>query len=157
MKNNASEIMALAISIPLTLLLVFFCFFPEYAYAAERDYSKVVIHHTASEDVSRETIDQWHKDRGWDGIGYHFVIRKDGTLEKGRDFSKIGAHAKGRNNYTGIALTGYDEFTDEQIETLTSILRQFNIVHIERHHEECPGKGLDIDYIKSRLVAPATK
>lgn len=115
------------------------------------DLSKAVIHHTASHDVSAETIDKWHKERGWDGIGYHFVIRKDGTIEEGRNINKIGAHAKGRNNYIGIALTGYDKFTEEQKLSLIQLLLDLKVTHIERHHEECPGNGLNIEKIQKLI------
>ncbi len=115
------------------------------------DQTKAVIHHTASHDVSRDTIDKWHKERGWDGIGYHYVIRKDGSIEIGRNRNITGAHAKGRNNRLGIALTGYDEFTPEQIESLTEFLVEQGITHIEPHHEECPSHGLDLNQIKKEI------
>lgn len=42
---------------------------------------------------------------GWAGIGYHFVIRKDGTIERGRPLSVVGAHAQGDNLHTiGICM-----------------------------------------------------
>lgn len=44
---------------------------------------------------------------GWAGIGYHFVIRKDGTIERGRPLSVVGAHAQGDNLHTiGICMAG---------------------------------------------------
>jgi hypothetical protein len=112
------------------------------------DATKAVIHHTASHDVSAETIDQWHKEMGWDGIGYHFVIRKDGTIEKGRSLSKQGAHAKGRNHWVGIVLTGYDVFTNRQIASLRALITELGIKDIEAHHENCPGLGLNLEGIK---------
>ena len=123
----------------MTIILLFasLCF-------GEMDLTKAVIHHTASHDVSAEEIDRWHKKRGWDGIGYHFVIRANGDIEKGRSIYKKGAHARGRNHYIGIALTGYDVFTDEQIKSLKQLLKNWGIKHIEPHHEQCPGKGIDL-------------
>lgn len=118
---------------------------------ADMDLTKVVIHHTASHDVSVEMIDKWHKERGWDGIGYHFVIRKDGTIEKGRPVDVEGAHAIGRNHYIGIALTGYDEFTEEQVNSLIQLLKELGVTHIERHHKECPGEGLDVESIQEEV------
>jgi N-acetyl-anhydromuramyl-L-alanine amidase AmpD len=118
---------------------------------AEVDTTKAVIHHTASPDVSAKVIDGWHKERGWDGIGYHFVIRKDGTIEEGRSLAKHGAHAKGRNHYVGITLTGYDDFTKAQITSLKKLLKDIGVKHIERHHENCPGTGLDIEQINKEL------
>lgn len=122
------------------------------AHAAERDYTRAVIHHTASRDVSAAEINRWHKEKGWDGIGYHFVIRADGTVEDGRAYEKKGAHARtgkpySRNHYTGIVLTGYDEFTDEQIDALVKLLHRLGIKHIEGHHEECPGPGISLSDI----------
>jgi N-acetyl-anhydromuramyl-L-alanine amidase AmpD len=116
------------------------------------DMSKAVIHHTASPDISAKEIRNYHMEHnGWDDIGYHFVIRASGAIETGRDLHKIGAHAKGRNNYVGIVLTGYDNFTKEQIASLISLLKVLGIKYIERHHEECPGVGLDLDYIRKEM------
>jgi len=116
----------------------------EYCDYGEIDITKAVIHHTASHDVSAWTIDRWHKERGWDGIGYHFIIRKDGSIEEGRPLNKKGAHAVGRNTWVGIALTGYDVFTEEQKYSLKQLLRKLGTKYLERHHEFCPGRGLDL-------------
>ena len=106
------------------------------------DTNNAVIHHTASHDVSVDTIRQWHLERGFSDVGYHFIIRKDGSVEKGRDLRKQGAHAKGRNHKVGIALTGYDTFTDLQISSLNKLIRLLGVQSIEAHHEMCPGKGI---------------
>ena len=66
-------------------------------------------------------IDKWHKQRGWSGIGYHFVILEDGTLEVGRDIEKSGAHAKGHNEKIGVCLIGRDTFTQAQADTLLKL------------------------------------
>lgn len=115
------------------------------------DMTSAVIHHSASPDVSAKTIDRWHKERGWSGIGYHFVIRANGTIEKGRPLNKIGAHAKGRNNYVGICLTGYNHFTKAQVKSLITLLNDLGINHIEAHHQQCPGPGLDMQYVKNHI------
>lgn len=123
------------------------------SYDGPLDTSRAVIHHTAGskesdKDLSVEEIDRIHKERGWDGCGYHFVIRKDGTVEDGRPLSKLGAHAKGRNNYIGIALTGYDNFTVQQMNSLIVLLTDLDVKQIEKHHEECPGPGVDLEHIQ---------
>ena len=123
---------------------------------AEVDTTKAVIHHTAGSkesdrDLTVKEIDRYHKARGWDGIGYHYLIRKDGTICDGRPLWKHGAHAKGRNHYIGIALTGYDIFTKEQTDSLVTLLNRLGVKEIEPHHEKCPGKGLDLNDIRSRL------
>jgi N-acetylmuramoyl-L-alanine amidase len=63
--------------------------------------SRIVIHCTATregQDVSAATIRKWHKGQGWSDIGYHFVIRLDGTIEAGRPESKVGSHVRGHNS-----------------------------------------------------------
>ena len=82
-----------------------------------RKITGIIIHCTAtrpkwwegkktSEKV--EEIRRWHTDeRGWSDIGYHFLIDRDGTVAKGRDITKDGAHVRGHNRGTiGISLFG---------------------------------------------------
>ena len=75
-----------------------------------RDITEIFIHCSytpASMDIGFQEIDQWHKERGWSGCGYHKIIRRDGTSEPGRPIEKPGAHAKGHNaNSIGICLVG---------------------------------------------------
>lgn len=61
----------------------------------------VIVHCAATQpknDIDASTIDRWHRQRGWDGCGYHFVIKTDGTVQsrengdKCRDLDKAGAH-----------------------------------------------------------------
>jgi len=132
------------------LILILLLLITPLAYP-QMQLDKAVIHHTDSHDVSVKEIDKWHRQRGWDCIGYHFVIRKNGSIEKGRPLWKKGAHAKGRNEYIGIALTGYNNFTNKQITSLKRLLIKYNIKHIENHHQNCPGKGLNLDKIANDL------
>ena len=80
--------------------------------SATRDITEVVVHWTAhfmNQDIGAEEIHSQHRQQGWDGCGYHYVIRKDGTIERGRPINKEGAHAKanGHNKYSiGIAFVG---------------------------------------------------
>jgi len=136
----------LVLLIVLPLLIYFLT--NESCYAQPIDKSKAVIHHTASHDVSAAEIDRWHKARGWDGIGYHFLIRENGDIEYGRPLNKEGAHSVGRNHYVGIALCGYDTFTDAQKESLEWLLKDLGVQEIEPHHEKCPGPGLKGIYKK---------
>jgi N-acetyl-anhydromuramyl-L-alanine amidase AmpD len=70
----------------------------------------VVIHCSATkadQDIGRDEIDEWHRARGWDGIGYHYVIRRNGTIQVGRNFNEVGAHVKGHNRTSlGICWVG---------------------------------------------------
>lgn len=84
-----------------------------------RKVTKHIIHCSDSTFGDAATIDRWHKERGWNGIGYHFVILPDGTIEKGRPLNKQGAHVYGHNrNSVGTCLIGKTEFTPRQFEAL---------------------------------------
>lgn len=69
---------------------------------------RIIIHHSASPDVPASLIHNWHRQRGWSGVGYHAIIRRDGTIEGGRPLDTVGAHAGAANNRDsiGICLTG---------------------------------------------------
>ena len=111
---------------------------------AEMLKNKAVLHHTASPDWSVDRIRKIHvEENGWSDVGYHYIIRADGTIEKGRDINTIGAHAKGRNNYIGIALTGYDEFTDAQYKSLAKLFNKLDLQYLQPHHENCPGDNFN--------------
>lgn len=90
---------------------------------------QIIIHHTGNptdDDLSAEDIHEAHKNQGWAGIGYHYVIRKDGTIEAGRPDATIGAHVYGENRDTiGIHLSGnFNEAdpTDAQIEAAARLI-----------------------------------
>ena len=136
----------------LIALLTILLLTSDFAWAEEIDTTKAVIHHTASPDWNVARFREIHiNERGWNDVGYHYIIRKDGTIEKGRSISEIGAHAKGRNHYIGIALTGYDKFTSNQLNNLIQLLRKLGVTCIERHHKECPSQGLDVEGIQEKL------
>lgn len=85
----------------------------------------VIIHCSDSpndREVRAAEIHAWHRKRGWDGIGYHYVIGRDGLLEAGRPEYWTGAHCKGHNEDIGICLIGRDRFTGEQADVLTGLL-----------------------------------
>lgn len=75
-----------------------------------RHIDKIIIHCTATprhRDVTVTEIDSWHRARGWNGIGYHYLIRLDGTIETGRPIELAGAHCRGQNSRSvGIAYAG---------------------------------------------------
>ncbi|MDO6747185.1 N-acetylmuramoyl-L-alanine amidase [Gilvimarinus sp. 1_MG-2023] len=75
-------------------------------------------------------VHAWHKARGWDGIGYHAVITRDGTVEAGRPEYWQGAHVAGHNSESlGVCLIGRKLFTLEQYRKLKGIL----VYWLERH------------------------
>ena len=108
---------------------------------------RAVIHHTATKDVSIKVIRKYHMEvKGWKDVGYHFLIRENGRIETGRSVGIIGAHARGRNHWIGIALTGQNFFSIFQFISLNKLLRELGVEYIEAHHEQCPG-GSMIDFI----------
>lgn len=72
--------------------------------------TKIILHCSATpegRDVSVDTIKQWHLDRGWSDIGYHYVIDIKGNLKEGRSLDRQGAHVRGHNkNSIGICYVG---------------------------------------------------
>lgn len=75
-----------------------------------RKIDTIVVHAAATSpdmDIGVKEIRQWHLDRGWNDIGYHVVITRDGTGELGRPFEIMGAHAYGYNRTSiGVCLVG---------------------------------------------------
>lgn len=75
-----------------------------------RNIKEIIVHCSATpegRDYTVADIDRWHKQRGWKGIGYHYVVYRDGSVHKGRDVSEIGAHCEGHNtNSIGICYIG---------------------------------------------------
>lgn len=74
-----------------------------------RNINRVILHCSATAEVMTlmPTRCAWHLSRGWSDIGYHYVIRLDGTIESGRPINKIGAHARGQNkDSVGICYVG---------------------------------------------------
>lgn len=96
-------------------------------------HHRITVHCTATkngENISRGTIEGWHKDRGFDEIGYHFIIQPDGLIETGRDIKKDGAHVLGANaGNIGIVLCGTDKFSQFQFNSLKSLLDTLIVVH----------------------------
>jgi len=98
-----------------------------------RNIDTHIIHCSASGIATTvKDIDMWHRKRGFDCVGYHYVIYQDGSLHKGRDISKIGAHAKaGGNNHgsVGTCLIGNEEFTIEQLVTLQHLHNTLKVMY----------------------------
>lgn len=72
--------------------------------------NKIILHCSATpegKDFTVADIDKWHKARGWQGIGYHYVVYRDGSIHVGRSEDKVGAHTSGHNaNSIGVCYIG---------------------------------------------------
>jgi hypothetical protein len=90
--------------------------------------TKIIIHCSDSEFASIMDIDSWHRERGFDMVGYHFVITNskpdkgsfmpclDGQINTGRALDQDGAHAKGFNDEAfGICMVGKLYFSQRQL------------------------------------------
>ena len=80
-----------------------------------REVTEVVVHWTGTflnQDIGSDEVHEWHQQRGFSGCGYHYVVRKDGRIQRGRPVNKVGAHARdnGHNNRSiGISFAaGYN-------------------------------------------------
>lgn len=103
----------------------------------KRNIKELIVHCSATpegKDYSVDTIRQWHLQRGFSDIGYHYVIYRDGSIHIGRDESIIGAHCTGHNtNSIGVCYIGgcasdgktpKDTRTTEQKQSLVKLLKE---------------------------------
>lgn len=123
-----------------------------------REISQLVVHCSATKpslDVDAAMIDRWHRTKGWRCIGYHYVIKRDGTIQRGRPLNEVGAHVANHNlNSVGICLAGgvntnnkaENNFTKEQFGALADLLdvlkRRFPEAEI-LGHRDFPGVKKD--------------
>jgi N-acetylmuramoyl-L-alanine amidase len=137
-------------------------------YLPDNNVKWIVIHYSATpieQNYSAADIDAMHKKRGFKEIGYHFFIRRNGLVEKGRDLSQPGrfeqgAHSKGENDASvgicyegGVVMgdpnTGFDTRTEAQeaamIRLINDLLVRFPNAKVVGHKDmpgaatQCPG------------------
>ena len=128
---------------------------------------EIIIHCSATREeqqVSVDTIRDWHLAKGWNDIGYHFYIELDGAIKKGRDIDRSGAHTKGHNrNSIGICYCGgvesdgktpKDTRTQEQKDSLLNVLKTLRAMfplstiysHNEYANKACPSFDATKEY-----------
>ena len=124
-----------------------------------RIINEIIIHCSATpegKDYTVEQIRQWHKQRGFSDIGYHYVIYRDGSIHSGRPIERIGAHCLKHNAHSigvcyigGIAKDGKtpkDTRTDAQKESLIKLIKELKAKypkatvhgHREYANKACP-------------------
>jgi N-acetyl-anhydromuramyl-L-alanine amidase AmpD len=115
----------------------------------------IVVHSSATMakmDIGVKEIDVWHRRRGFTKVGYHYVIRRDGSIETGRAIDEIGAHARPRNfDSVGICMVGgladdgrspEANFTDPQWDALRALLLDLSTRYPSARiigHRDVPG------------------
>jgi len=93
-----------------------------------RKIEKIILHCSdsdikAHDDIS--VIKEWHLARNFKDVGYHYFIRKDGMIQKGRSWNTVGAHARGQNKHSiGICLSGRHKFTPIQFKALEHLIER---------------------------------
>ena len=122
----------------------------------------IVLHHADAKVCSETDIDRWHKQKGWSGIGYHFFVRKDGTVYRGRPLMTTGAHVSGSNSIS-IGICAEGDYSKESTMPAT----QFNAIgelvvylkevfpkakvvgHGEIGASSCPGRFYPLNELKN--------
>lgn len=112
---------------------------------------RIVLHHAEASTCTPQDIHRWHLNNGWSGAGYHFLVRKDGTIWSLRPEWAIGAHASGGNSDSiGVCFEGRYEIEDMPTAQLESgkelvahLKNKYGISKVQKHSEitptSCPG------------------
>lgn len=132
-----------------------------------RYINEIIVHCSATtegKDFTVSDIKKWHLARGFSDVGYHYIIYRDGSINKGRDESKIGAHCTGHNsNSIGVCYIGgcaadgktpKDTRTEAQKNSLLKLLRElknkYPKVSIHSHkdfaNKACPSFNATKEY-----------
>lgn len=121
--------------------------------------NRIILHHAEAASCTPEQIHQWHLNNGWSGAGYHFLVRKDGSIYRLRPEDKIGAHASGSNSDSiGICFEGryqVETMPEAQInagkELVAHLKGKYGISKVLRHKDvcstDCPGNNFPFDQI----------
>lgn len=131
--------------------------------------NRIILHHAAASNCSADDVDRWHKNKGWTCIGYHFFVRKDGSIYRGRREEAVGAHAYGSNTDSiGICAEGNFEnetMGDVQKQALKELVaylkNKYGITKVQRHRDvnatACPGKNYPFEEIANATVKSTEK
>lgn len=123
-----------------------------------RKISRIVIHHSASPKATTtiQDIERWHKEKGYNGVGYHKVIEGGGITRQGRPDEVVGAHAYGHNTGTlGVCVCGNFDSEEPDAEQLKELVQVLAVLckrhglkagaivgHRDVNATSCPGKNL---------------
>ena len=125
-----------------------------YPLTRRRATTLLVLHHEAGSGSTAQDIHRYHRySNGWAGIAYHYYIRKDGSIYRGRPENMIGGHCLGYNSCSiGICFEGnfeHETMGQAQInagwELIADILRRYPGICVRRHKDlnqtACPGRN----------------
>lgn len=132
-----------------------------------RRIDEIIVHCSATpegKDYTVGDIDRWHRQRGWKGVGYHYVVYRDGTVHAGRNEAEVGAHCYGHNQrsigvcYIGglssDGATAKDTRTEAQRQALRRLLvqlrKKYPQAEIHGHRDfarkACPSFDATMEY-----------
>lgn len=127
--------------------------------------NRIILHHAAG-NGSVESVHNYHKGLGWSGIGYHYYVRKDGSIYRGRPEEMVGGHTSGYNYCSiGVCAEGNfetDVMSDAQREAIRALVLDIRTRYPDtqtiRHKDvaatACPGKNYPFDYIAAAEPDP---
>lgn len=124
---------------------------------------RIILHHAEAKHCSIHDIHQWHLNNGWSGCGYHFLVRKDGTIYRGRPEDKLGAHTSNHNTGSlGICFEGAyntETMNETQIkagqELIVYLLDKYKLLkanvykHKDFNSTDCPGNNFPYETLRS--------
>lgn len=138
-------------------------------YVKSNQKDMIILHHAAASSCTAQDIHRWHLNNGWAGIGYHYFIRKDGRIYRGRPEMTIGAHTEGYNT-RGIGVCCEGDYTQGTmpaaqkaalIELIKDIKARTGISTIKMHRDlnatSCPGKNFPEDEIRAAVIGQAAE
>ena len=124
---------------------------------------KIILHHAAATSCSIEDIHTWHLHNGWSGCGYHYLVRKDGSIYRGRPENSLGAHCINYNAISiGICVEGnymVEHMPSHQKNSLIELIKylciKYGIKEVYGHGElnstDCPGRNYPLDEIRRKI------
>jgi N-acetylmuramoyl-L-alanine amidase len=132
----------------------------------------IVVHCSASpdsRDLGFKEINEWHKQNGWkspSGVhcGYHYIVRRNGIVERGRPDDEAGAHVAGHNSKTlGVVWVGEKQPTDAQYKALIQIIHALSVKYsvsvdkIQGHCEIAPESKkacpvIDMNKLRAEII-----
>lgn len=123
--------------------------------------NKIVLHNADASNCTIYDIHQWHLNNGWLGCGYHFLVRKDGSIYRGRPENAQGSHCPGANT-TSIGICFEGAYMTETmpsvqynagIELINYLFNKYGTLAIYGHKDlystDCPGTNFPLNDFKN--------
>ena len=130
-----------------------------------RKINVIVIHHSGSHDTYEKIKELHVKERGWDDVGCHFMVSREGIIIKERSVDLVGAHVKGFNSDSiGIDFLGDFDVkkptviqVKAMVRLVKDLMNKYDVLVVKGHREfegvskSCPGKNIDMDMFRGLL------